>query len=95
MVFDMHERTIYVIEVASTGDSEGSLRNRYVKNSEIRTYCRGTPAGLQPLQKSKPKKNLVIGFMGSIKESRWRQSPSDGKMKSQQDKLIIWPTTLR
>ena len=28
MVFDLHERTIYVIEVARTGDSEGSLRNR-------------------------------------------------------------------
>jgi hypothetical protein len=78
MVFDMHERTIYVIEVASTGDSEGSLRNRYVKNSEIRTYCGGTPAGLHPLQSRvtsrTKKKPLVIGLLGSIEESRWRQS---------------------
>jgi hypothetical protein len=31
MVFDLQDRTIYVIEVARTGDSTGSLRNRYIK----------------------------------------------------------------
>jgi hypothetical protein len=67
MVFDMHERTIYVIEVASTADSEGSLRNRYVKNSEIRTYCGGTPAGLHPLQSRTKKKNPGDWFDGQYK----------------------------
>jgi len=33
MIFDFHHRTIYVIEVARTGDSPGSLRNRYLKKT--------------------------------------------------------------
>ena len=36
MIFDFHHRTIYVIEVARTGDSPGSLRNRYLKKTLTR-----------------------------------------------------------
>jgi hypothetical protein len=43
LVFNLHERTIYVIEVFPSK----SIRE---ENSEIRTCCGSTPAGLHPLQ---------------------------------------------
>ena len=33
LVFDLQARTLYLIEVARTGDAEGSLRNRYIKKT--------------------------------------------------------------
>jgi hypothetical protein len=88
MVFDLHERTIYVIEVARTGDSEGSLRNRYVKKTL--KYAPIAEALWQAFTPCKVEQiTLVISLPGSIEESRWRQSLSAFRMtKCQQDKLI-------
>ena len=86
MIFDFHHRTIYVIEVARTGDSPGSLRNRYLKKTL--KYV-SMVEGLSFTSCKVEQITLVIGLLGSIEESRWRQSlESFGMTKSQQDKLI-------
>jgi hypothetical protein len=69
----VHECTIYVIEVARTGDSEGSLRNRYVKKTL--KYSPIAEALRQAFNPCKVEQiTLVIGLLGTIEESRWRQS---------------------
>ena len=88
MIFDFHHRTIYVIEVARTGDSPGSLRNRYLKKTlKYAPIVEGLRKAFTPCKVEQI--TLVVGLLGSIEESRWRQSlESFGMTKSQQDKLI-------
>jgi hypothetical protein len=87
-IFDFHHRTIYVIEVARTGDSPGSLRNRYLtKTLKYASIVEGLRKAFTPCKVEQI--TLVIGFLGSIEESRWRQSlEAFGMTRSQQDKLI-------
>jgi len=88
MIFDFHHRTIYVIEVARTGDSPGSLRNRYLKKTlKYASIVEGLRKTFTPCKVEQI--TLVIGLLGSIEESRWRQSlEAFGMTRSQQDKLI-------
>lgn len=88
LVFDLQARTIYLIEVARTGDAEGSLRNRYIKKTlKYSPLAEAFRQAFNPCTVEQT--TLVIGLLGSIEESRWRQSLSAfGMTQSQQDKLI-------
>lgn len=88
LVFDMQTRTIFVIEIARTGDDVGSLRNRKIKKAlkyasivdHLRTAF--APCKVEPII-------LVIGVLGSIDESGWRQALATfGLRPAQQNKLI-------
>jgi hypothetical protein len=88
MIFDFHDRAVYVIEVARTGDSSGSLRNWYLKKTlKYASIVEGLRQAFTPCKVEQI--TLDIGLLGSIEESRWRQSlEAFGMTRSQQDKLI-------
>jgi hypothetical protein len=88
MIFDFHHRTIYMIEVARTGDSPGSLRNRYLKKTlKYASIAEGLRKAFTPCKVEQI--TLVVGLLGSIEESRWRQSlEAFGMTGSQKDNLI-------
>jgi hypothetical protein len=83
MIFDFHHRTIYVIEVARTGDSPGSLRNRYLKKTlKYASIVEGLRKAFTPCKVEQI--TLVVGLLGSIEESRWRQSLESYEISARQ-----------
>jgi hypothetical protein len=84
MIFDFGHRTIYVIEVARTGDSPGSLRNSYLKKTlKYAPIVEGLRKAFTPCKVEQI--TLVVGLLGSIEESRWRQSLESFGMTKFQD----------
>ena len=71
-----------------TRDAEGPLRNRYIKKTlKYSPLAEAFRQAFNPCTVEQT--TLVIGLLGSIEESRWRQSLSAfGMTQSQQDKLI-------
>ena len=73
---------------ARTGDSPGSLRNRYLKKTlKYASIVEGLRKAFTPCKVEQI--TLVVGLLGSIEESRWRQSlEAFGMTGSQKDNLI-------
>jgi len=88
LIFDLQKRTIYVVEIARTGDSEGSLRNRFIqKTVKYGPIVEALRQAFHPCRVEQI--TLVIGALGSVIESVWRRSLAVlGMSDAQQDKLL-------
>ena len=88
LIFDLQQRVIYLVEIARTGDSEASLRNRYIqKTLKYGPIVEALGAAFCPCKVEQV--TLVIGVLGSIIESTWRRSLTTlGIPDARQDKLI-------
>ncbi|MBL6911070.1 MAG: hypothetical protein ISR34_11690 [Pirellulales bacterium] len=89
LIFDLQHRTIYLVEIARTGDAEGSLRNRYLqKTLKYLPTVEALRVAFSPCRVEQV--TLVIGVLGSIAEHTWRHSLTVlGMSRGQQDKLIL------
>ena len=89
LIFDLQHRTIYLVEIARTGNAEGSLRNRHLqKTLKYLPTVEALRVAFFPCRVEQI--TLVIGVLGSIAEHTWRHSLMIlGMSRGQQDKLIL------